>query len=904
MDKLAPATASDESSPTARVARDVASGCDNPDALVPESRARCAERSRCATLFGIVDKPGPTTIQFLRNSKTPGHFAAVAAKITLNLPSPDSSPSQASLPEVMSALSASEYGRGPSSFREYWYDRRPLAFPNTNGLYSGAGKSSAHDNALFGPWLSSNHVIETVGIRVLGGRLDPEQAASVPAELILPWVADHHFEHVPPGQIKIPEIARFVPREAAWVRFTNARKLTETLDRIEDLASGAMLGLQQEAKDRKLRARYAAEVGIEEKTLVRLFEDGFADDLGLVTHDLSLRDGTDLTLVIHLVPGKDGKERLRQSIALVGERANAKVSTEVIRERQVTRFHSADSIMNSHLLFEGDWAIVSNSSVAFARVLDSSLGSHKSVTAELDYRYLRGLGNQQAEGTMHLGAAFWDAQLSATLRVEHRRRLICAGEMQVLSSAVLAYRRDRGESPSMKQLVAARYLLGDDLRCPDGGAIDLENGSPHCTVHGTLAALSPVLDHLPKTIKPVERDGYRAYFATPLTEDEGDSREQDQFGKQFMMPMEVEFSVGKEFVAKARALPDRDSEFFTKLRTWLGRNSVELTSKASPPGTIASTAAVFDSADLRNLADWLDLGTADKDDFGTHGRFAFDRWLTGQAQLYIGDGAPPISVPTQGSAATSAMQEMAQIQLGVSAAITAMIAPVSGILSLKDADLAREALDQLLSKLSTFSWLTGTLEGYELLPYRDTTVRVLSINLVNFHFYFAFVDKSLLFSNRKPTMLALIDRYADKSVHSASTRGQVSIELFPKQFNASLDGLESAWQEQLRRVCHEHLATYELLAQAHGPRQANDPALTRTYFGFDAKCPEGGRYLFDLLEGGAYCSVHGRYGHSRQPTHLSQRADSSRLFRPMKYIRLSLATTEHTLESELHIERE
>ena len=884
MDKLWPAIASDDSKPVARVTKKFEPRCQKTDELDSELQAKCEESSKCQTLYGIVDKPGPTTVQFLRASKSAEHAATVVARITLNLPNPNPNPTQAQVREIE---------RGLSDF--YW---------DAEGRFSADWRlndRSRGESALFSPWLSSNHVLEVTGKSVLAGQLDPEQAATVPAEVVLPWVADRKFDFAPSGHVDIPGIARFVPREAAWVRFANAGKLTETLDRIEDLASGAMLGLEREAKDRKLRARYSMEIGIEEKALTKLFADGLADDMALLTHDLSLRDGTDLTLVIHLVPGKNGAERLRQSIADVGERTRAILSKVAVRTRQVELVRSAGGSVNSHMLFDGNWALVSNSSVALARVLDTSLGLRPSVAAERDYRYLRGLGGQRGDGTLHMGAAFWEAQLSAAQRVEHRRRLLCAGEMQALSNAVLSYRRDRGQGPDLNQLISARYLLGDDLRCPDGGEITLENDSPHCTVHGTLGALSPVVEHLPRMIKPVERDGYRAYFASLTT---GDEDKRDDFGKAYMMPVDVEFTVGTEFVAKARALPDEESELFTKLRSWFGKRSIDLASKSDPPGTVASGALVLDSKDLQNVADWLDLGTAEKDDFGVKGRLAFERWLTGQAQFYVGDGAPPISMPAQGSTASAAVREMAGLQLGISAALTAMMAPISGVLALKDVELAREAIDTLISKLGSNYLLRGSIDGYQLVPYRNTVVRVLSVSMVNFHLYYAFVDNSLIFSNRKPTMLALIGRYVEKKAHLASSRGQVSIELFPKQIDASLEGLESAWQERLRGVCHQHLTMYERLTQAYGPKFANDPLLLRKHFGFDAKCPEGGHYRYDPLEGGAYCTVHGRYGFSRQPTHLSQHAESSRLFRSMKYVGLSLATTDRTLEAELRIEHD
>jgi hypothetical protein len=910
---LTPAIRQIDESPVPRLATFVPFDCTlfDPDQLGPQRLAECVASSRdCTTVAGLVNHSGPTTLEFIGPSKDPHVPSAIKARVTLNLPEPQPNQPAESYDGLMKTLADAEMARVPGTFSTFWTARRAVVFPGPPSIDELNPGRAALKDPLWDPWLSASHVVEKAQMAVVGGLLDPDERTTVPVDVVLPPKLAQRATVPAASPIEIPDMARFVPKDAAWVRFASVSKLNEALDRIEDLASGALLGLQQEAKDRMLRARYSGVLGVDLPSLTRLFEDGLANELGLVTHDLSVRDGTDVTLLVHVAANDAARERLRQMVADVGARARAKASRLSSHNRTIASLHSDDGTVNSYLMFEGSWALISNSVVALQRLLETHDGKRASLSSEADYRFLLGAGSKSADGTLHLGGAFWDAQQTAERRVAHRRRLICAGAMQVLSSAVLGYRRDRGRTPNMADLISARYVLEDDLRCPDGGNISLQHDSAYCSVHGTLASLNPVIEHLPKMIKPSERDGYREYVGLRKPEN-GRSREREErIEAQFMLPLEVDFTVGKEFVAKFKVLPNADSEAFTRLRDWLGKNAVDLGAKLSLPDTIASVALDVDPDIVKKIQKSLDRSTRnDNSDFGESGRLAPRRWLGGQVQLFIGDGAPPMSISAD-SLGLSGLLGLGPfgwlgVQFGSSLLSAAVVAPVSGVVGLKDAELGQEAIRRLLADVDDTRGLLSYVEKYDLLPYRDIVVHTLSVGSFNFHLYYTFFGKNLVFANRKQTMLALVDQLLDHRERTPSAlHGQVAIEVFPKAFNVSLDGLESAWQERLRRVCHQHLASYELLAQAFGPRLANDAALSRAYFGFDAKCPEGGRFLFDPTHGGAYCSVHGRPRLARQPTHLGENAAGSKALRPMNHLAWTLATTEHTLESELRIERQ
>ena len=87
----------------------------------------------------------------------------------------------------------------------------------------------------------------------------------------------------------------------------------------------------------------------------------------------------------------------------------------------------------------------------------------------------------------------------------------------------------------------------------------------------------------------------------------------------------------------------------------------------------------------------------------------------------------------------------------------------------------------------------------------------------------------------------------------------------PNAFVRVRETTETAWQERLRRACHSNLDAYGLVREVLGETVAADRAAARGLLGYAYYCPEGGEYRHDALEGGAYCTIHGRPGRAQTP---------------------------------------
>jgi hypothetical protein len=287
------------------------------------------------------------------------------------------------------------------------------------------------------------------------------------------------------------------------------------------------------------------------------------------------------------------------------------------------------------------------------------------------------------------------------------------------------------------------------------------------------------------------------------------------------------------------------------------------------------------------------------------GPYAVNRWATGQVGFYFQDGEPAVTFSFEDLGFLKSMAD----PIALNALGAALTMPFYGTVTLKDRELAGRAMDMVLGQDPiSMPFFSVKRETYDLLPYRGTDVHVLTLHAgpVELHVYHTLLGKEFVWSPRKSIILKVIDYYLDAPKNrpmGVDAEAQSVFDVYPDAFQRARDTVETAWQERLRRACHEHLQVFDSLRQAYGAGQANNDDLARAHFGYAAHCPEGGSYRFDPLEGGATCSVHGRPGRARQPAHLSPTVESGRAIHPLDRVSVRLTTTERTIESELRIHR-
>ncbi len=892
---------------------------------MPQNDPSDCNEQICMQIAGIVDRPGPIRLGFATPSTDTSRPVPIIARLDTELPPPtlDDQKGQDLVAVVVTLLWQKEKDSGVAFFDAYSKRRRATAYP-TMGWLDTSSHSTLSDKALYNPFLSFHDIWVDTELDVLRGALDPEEPATVPAALLLPpvgfvppfaqWLARDQAQQ---SQAEVASLAfvlslrermaHFAPQSAALASFVDDRSLFAVWDRIDQLGSSSMVTLGGGSKDRAIRQRDLRELGLKEAVLRDLFAHGDADQLGVITHDLSLRDGTDLTLVLHLSHPQAAARKLGASFTEIARKNHGLLGKRQLASHTVFTLSVPGKSLDSAWLVDGEWGVLSNSPMAMERVLRAQAGLLASQAGSAEFRYLSRQPSASADGWLVLGSGFWAAQRSAPFRVAHRRRLLCAAQMQQLAGALVAFRRDRGTTPSLKDLIASRYLLSDDLRCPDGGTIQLEAEGVHCTVHGSLGSLTPVIDRLPALVKPTERDGFRESLKP---ENSSDDSGKELLHPPLAVPQAIEFSTHHGFSARIVAVRDPDSPTIQKIEEWVSAKPVAFGTTHLLRDTIASAGLVLDVSNLddkqRGLGKLL-KGEGWFHDLMTEGPLSLDKWFTGRVRIYYSDGSqvpPLLPLLTGGNGPLGLFGDLG-MRLGVGAFGLVNSGTSYVTLELKDPKLARAAVESILAHSYQKDSTITSYEKYDLLPYRGSTVSVVTVlpGLFDFQLSYAILGKELVIANRREVLLSLIDRLEQTPVSSGPPplQGQAVLSIYPSAFQKSADALESAWQSVLRRSCQRNLAYYELAVQAFGPVRGRHPALLRELFGFVPTCPDHGEYEYDAHEGGVQCSFHGRPERARQPMHLSPLSDISKLVRPVERLDWTFSTTDRTLESELRV---
>ena len=850
----------------------------------------------CTTLAGALNSAGPVTFMFARVPSTSSNPGKLVGRLPMTLPEPIADPSVLKLlgDLLVESAPADQDRRQSQAVASFAAFRAPAVY----GTDSRPGETGiVDDNALYDVFAGAADLPKTVGFHAFARELDPDEPASVVTDSVVALepsklpIARWLHGRVPP----VPEIvSRWVPRDAAVIRFQNLDKLLELLERGDELGSGLVMGLWRDARDHALRARYTAQLGLDLHGLKALAAKGMFDDIALLTHDGNLRDGTDISLILDQRASNSARQQLVEMLEDAAKRSGVRADSLNIAGHTVAVREAANHRLRSYAIFDGDWSLFSNSRIALERVLATHDGHRQSLANEPDYLYLATIG-KQADGVIYAGQAFLDAEVGPARNVAHRRRLLCTAQMQLLSGAALAYKRDRGMLPNLTDLQSAHYLRDDDLHCPDGGTIALSNGAPACSVHGSLGTLNPVIEHLPGRIKPHERDEYLEHY-----------RALKHTGQ--VLPVRIDLEVGAELVAAGHMLADPTSAGFQVYRHSFGPWPTKLATLPPIPSTLAALSLnlnLDDASPEQEGPTAVGGLLAVEPRLRATGPYAVNRWLTGQVGFFFQDGEPAVTFSFEDLDFLKSMTN----PIALNALGAALTMPFYGTVTLKDRELAGRAMDMVLGQeVTSMPFFSVKRETYDLLPYRGIDVHVFTVHTgpIELHIYHALLGKEFVWSPRKSIILKVIDYYLDASTSRKAgddAEAQSVFDVYPDAFQRARDTVETAWQERLRRACNEHLQVFDSLRQAYGAEQANNDDLARAHFGYAAHCPEGGSYRFDPLEGGATCSVHGRPGRARQPAHLSPTVESGRAIHPLDRVSARLTTTERTIESELRIHR-
>lgn len=343
---------------------------------------------------------------------------------------------------------------------------------------------------------------------------------TIPIEQVpAPQLGRHPWSEMSKALQRAPReepLARATPAEFYFVRVKSFAKFLSLLDWLRDIGQPAADLLDSHSEDRGTLARYQDELGLEASGLSRALGPSVIEDVAMVGSDPYVHEGSDVTLIFR-VKNAAAFQTGRAAAFMLRSRGHGDITVKTIEHEGVKIMSavSADGRVRSHTASVNGLELVSNSPNAIRRVI-STINAHRPALAnEPDFRYLLARDAEvDGDAFAYVGDSFVAQVIGPAQKIAEARRQLTLAELSAPGYAALLAGWLDGKSPSSTQaLVDAKWLDRAELRHAEGAPIAFEPGHSASSVHGTPAALTPLIDEAPVVRVGAEEKQAYTWFA-------------------------------------------------------------------------------------------------------------------------------------------------------------------------------------------------------------------------------------------------------------------------------------------------------------------------------------------------------------------------------------------------------
>jgi hypothetical protein len=322
----------------------------------------------------------------------------------------------------------------------------------------------------------------------------------------------------------VSALAKWVPADFYIAEFRSVDRLAHALDIAGTWLAFLNVQLAQHGTHVPMRRR------LEEQLVFTANDKALQPLIGqvaIVGSDLTLAEGSDVTLLFTLKPDTMEPFRVRAERALANAAAQPGAGRTDGKYLGVdyTYVATADQRIGAYAatLPTQRLHIRSNSRAAFHRILDTVVGpSSPSLATVAEHQHIRAkfpLGANEEDGLIHVPRGLLREVLGPARQITESRRRVAATHLRMIGHAAQLYRTQFGKSPtSLDELARAGCTPGQfnqrPLTSPFGGTYGLSSDgiTGVCSVAGSLERLVPCIDLVSAvtTATPHEAEAYRA----------------------------------------------------------------------------------------------------------------------------------------------------------------------------------------------------------------------------------------------------------------------------------------------------------------------------------------------------------------------------------------------------------
>ncbi len=751
-----------------------------------------------------------------------------------------------------------------------------------------------------------------------------------------PWARMLREHGLEPGEVEVSPLALCVPEDQYFVVFRSLSKLLEVGDAGDLWGAHLFTQAAGSARTHRTSDRLKQQLAVKTDPLSRPFYDMVVEEVAITGSDLSLRAGSDVTLLFR--SKQPAVLRMRMDGFLLEaekSRGDAVRATGKVGEVEYVHLSTPDRAIHVFSAYPREELHVrSNSRPALERVLRAIAGEGKvrRLGETLEYQYVRSLlprGDEREDGFVYLSDPFIRRLVGPELRLTEARRMRCYSYLRMIGHAAMLYRTQYGKAPgSLEELAeagCAPAVFGrGKWRCPCGGTYSLsdDGATGVCSLHGPADRLRPCCEVAVDRVTEQEAQLYRQFV-----------ERYSRYWRQYFDPIALRVQVTPEqFRTETLILPLIDNSAYTLLAAALGGEPEPLDALPVPQRNIFSVAVRLNKQMLLRHGDFADdflrdfPGPRGQQIEGGPTRQSLERFVTrgigNQLGLHVYDASPMFDFNLSDLVARMIVDArrgwVGDEVVPIAFLVASLNTPVYLSVPVEDPQVVDEFLEELdvmFAAVARQQRETGFFDfaaDYYRVPLGQTgqTVRSFCLQLgpVRWRMFFARLGRGLYVAS-KPEVLEDLAAIADQEPDDTGPVAHAMVRVRPENWDRILPHFQLGWAERSRQACLDNLAPLTAVARAAAASSDKLPAAAEVLRQADRLhavhffCPEGGKY--ELAPDGrqVICSVHGSAGNPRQPSAPSARSPMGRLMRQFAGATAELVFLEDGLHAVVTIHR-
>lgn len=731
-------------------------------------------------------------------------------------------------------------------------------------------------------------------------------------------VAEHPWDKMMADKKPAPEpLARLVPADNWYVSFKNVRKLLEFNDLLEQWGTSLVRAYEVHSRDYRLKERYQQQLCLETTQMARTLGPLVLRGIAATGNDLYLREGSDLTLIFHVV----STDLFRAAVNPFIDRARKKHG-EALKEDKtdldgvtIESYVTPRRDVSLHRAFVDDFVIYSNSEAGIRRMLDARKNKIKALSDSKDFQYMRtvfAFNDKAEDGFVFLSDPFIRQLVGPASKIKEKRRLEALTSLNMLHEGALYTAWLTGKPPAgHAELVAFAGLKPEETPTPQGRAIswDVERQEAFSDAYNTARFATPLVELAIDKVTPQEAEAYRQFRLQYLG-----------LWRQYFDPVGMRISVSeKEVKLDTFILPLIQNTQYNELRRVTGEGTISLT-----PGKISSKTLVqfmlhltdkvgerhgiFRDVGMPRDNDIVDMVLASLDPVGNWFLVRLDESPVYARLAAMLDHDTGVAEADAEEIARLAFQIPIVIGADIKNPLTfgaALTAARVAVLKALPGGLTWEPLPEPYKGVPIVR-IQATDEGMRQVPFGPRRPR---LNPFRPAIYYAMIDGGFYLSPNETMLHDLIDRARDKEDTKATTvEVASSLYLSPAAADRTKAVIQKYLEAQVRQQALANDPVWYALYHAGLVKESADvkaaQATAERWLGFVPVSPDGAPYSYDPKKDEV---INRRHGTLRQPkTHkeLAEEAPLHRLLEQLKSIRADLRFREDGIHTGLTVDRQ